>query len=51
MSDLLAHYKNDPWATHWGIKAESLTDDMATLKLPFREIQLNHPAGVVHGGV
>lgn len=51
MSDLLAHYKNDPWATHWGIKAKSLTDDMATLKLPFREIQLNHPAGVVHGGV
>ncbi|HDY82561.1 MAG: hypothetical protein DRQ56_10440 [Gammaproteobacteria bacterium] len=51
MSELLDQYKTDPWAVHWGIEAESVTDDMALVKLPYREIQLNHADGVVHGGV
>jgi len=48
---LLEQYKSDPWASHWGIKGLSLTEELATLELPFTEIQLNQPNGVVHGGI
>jgi len=51
MSELLGQYKTDPWAGHWGVEAESVTDDVAIVKLPYREIQLNHAGGSVHGGV
>lgn len=48
---LLEQYKQDPWASHWGIEGLLVTEERATLELPFKEIQLNQPNGVVHGGV
>ena len=50
-STLLEQYKNDYWAAHWGIEITSITAQSTVLELPYREIQLNHAAGVVHGGV
>jgi len=48
---LLEQYTNDSWASHWGIQGGTLDNEQALLELPFKEIQLNHPSGVVHGGV
>jgi len=48
---LLDQYKNDHWATHWGIQALSLSTELVVLELPYKEIQLNQPNGVVHGGI
>jgi len=48
---LFEQYKNDRWAAHWGIQALSLSTEQVILELPYKEIQLNQPNGVVHGGI
>ncbi|OUR81915.1 hypothetical protein A9Q82_08905 [Cycloclasticus sp. 46_120_T64] len=48
---LLEQYKKDHWASHWGIRSLSLSTEQSILELPYKEIQLNQPNGVVHGGI
>jgi len=49
--ELFKHYKKDNWAMHWGIRALSISPELAILELPYKDIQLNQPNGVVHGGI